>query len=70
MNTHYLAVLNNSWGKGESLKKAKAALRKASGKSATGAAIYSVPADYYIDEMGHGRGSAAAVLLSGKDVRK
>ena len=67
--THYLAVGDNSWGKAKTIAGAKLQLRQARGKVVKDPAIYRVPADYWIDEMGDGHGSARAELVSGKDAR-
>jgi hypothetical protein len=65
--THYLAVGNNSWGKGTTEAEAVKKLRSITRKKPT--AIYRIPADYYLDGMGTGHGSAQPEFVSGTDQR-
>ncbi len=64
----YLAISNNAWGKGETIPEAKKLCKKNGG--IVPMSIYSIPDDYYIDEMGNAHGSAVAYLISGKDYRR
>jgi hypothetical protein len=71
VNMAYLVVRKNHWGKGDTLAEAKKKYREASGLPAGAqAAVYEIPADYYIDELGVGHGSAEAKLISGSDARR
>lgn len=68
--THFLAVGENCWGKATTIQGAKLQLRQSRGAVVKNPSIYKVPADYYIDEMGDGHGSAKAILVSGQEVRE
>ena len=63
-----MAVKNMCWGKGDTIAEAKRELKKQTG-DIKGAALYVVPEDYYINEMGEGCGSANAKLIDGPDLR-
>lgn len=66
--THFLCIGNNAWGKAKTKQAAKMLWSKSGGRGEP--TYYRIPADYWIDDLGSGHGSAKAVLVSGKDQRK
>jgi len=53
---------SQTWAKAPTIKQAKQALRKEGG-TAKNANLYTIPDDYYLDEMGIGHGSKLAVRI-------
>jgi len=64
----YMAVKNQSWGKGATIAEAKRKLREHTSYKGQ-PTIYQVPDDYRIDEYGRAHGSGPAVLISGPEQR-
>lgn len=61
---------NHYWGKGKTIKEAKAQYRESAGRFPDkSCSLYIVSNDYYIDEMGMGHGAMLSQLIQGPDNR-